>query len=219
MLRSAAGQVIDFIETRRQRAASRRSRNGAKIAGFAPGRVASGAACGTSGLPSAILRLKASPMPDARFRPFETHLDEDRALAVLREAVAGADDGELFLERRRSEVLAFDDGRLKTASYDAGEGFGLRAVSGPVIEWAFCGPRMRGARQAILRSGKLARYQSLCSISSSMKRWHRGCWTQARGPRRLVPPRQSWLKRPGWNWWKMQAFWRRSRGWWNGLCH
>ncbi|MEM6440473.1 MAG: metallopeptidase TldD-related protein [Pseudomonadota bacterium] len=75
-------------------------------------------------------------MPDARFRPFETHLDEDRALAVLREAVAGADDGELFLERRRSEVLAFDDGRLKTASYDAGEGFGLRAVSGEVSGYA-----------------------------------------------------------------------------------
>ena len=39
---------------------------------------------------------------DAPFRPFETALDEDRALALLREATAGADDGELFLERRRS---------------------------------------------------------------------------------------------------------------------
>ncbi|MEO0763550.1 MAG: metalloprotease TldD, partial [Pseudomonadota bacterium] len=49
----------------------------------------------------------------APFRPFETHLDRDRALAVLREAVAGADDGELFLERTRSEVVSFDDGRLR----------------------------------------------------------------------------------------------------------
>ncbi|MEO1689235.1 MAG: DNA gyrase modulator, partial [Pseudomonadota bacterium] len=75
-------------------------------------------------------------MSNARFRPFDTHLDEARALAVLKEAVAGADDGELFLERRRSEVLAFDDGRLRTASYDAGEGFGLRAVSGEVSGYA-----------------------------------------------------------------------------------
>jgi predicted Zn-dependent protease len=46
----------------------------------------------------------------------------------LREATDGADDGELFLERRRSEALVFDDGRVKNASYDAAEGFGLRAV-------------------------------------------------------------------------------------------
>jgi len=70
------------------------------------------------------------------FRPFETGLDEDTARALLREAVAGADDGELFLERRRSEVLSFDDGRLRTASYDAAEGFGLRAVRGEAAGYA-----------------------------------------------------------------------------------
>ena len=48
----------------------------------------------------------------APFDPFATHLDEAAALSILREAVAGADDGELFLERKRSEVLSFDDGRL-----------------------------------------------------------------------------------------------------------
>ena len=55
------------------------------------------------------------------FRPFETRLDQARALAILREAVAGGEDGELFLERRRSEVLSFDDGRLRTASLDSAE--------------------------------------------------------------------------------------------------
>ena len=48
------------------------------------------------------------------FRPFETLLDQETALSLLRQAVAGADDGELFLERRRSEVLAYDDGRVRT---------------------------------------------------------------------------------------------------------
>ena len=69
-------------------------------------------------------------MTDDTFRPFETHLDQDAALALLREATTGADDGELFIERRRSESLVLDDGRVKTASYDASEGFGLRAVRG-----------------------------------------------------------------------------------------
>jgi TldD protein len=75
-------------------------------------------------------------MTDAPFRPFETHLDRERADAILREALAGAEDGELFLERRRAETLVLDDGRIKTASYDASEGFGLRAVKGEVAGYA-----------------------------------------------------------------------------------
>jgi TldD protein len=74
--------------------------------------------------------------PDDPFRPFETALDRDRALAILHNAVAGGDDGELFLERRRSEVLSFDDGRLRAASYDASEGFGLRAILGESAGYA-----------------------------------------------------------------------------------
>jgi TldD protein len=76
------------------------------------------------------------PMSADPFRPFETNLDQDQALGMLREAVAGADDGELFLERRKSEVISFDDGRIKTASYDASEGFGLRAVRGETAGYA-----------------------------------------------------------------------------------
>ncbi len=75
-------------------------------------------------------------MPDTPFRPFEDNLDKDAALAHLARATAGADDGELFLERARSEALVFDDGRIKTASYDAGEGFGLRAVRGEAVGYA-----------------------------------------------------------------------------------
>lgn len=75
-------------------------------------------------------------MTDAPFRPFETKLDEQTALSVLRSALSGAEDGELFLERKRSEAIVLDDGRIKTASYDASEGFGLRAVKGEVAGYA-----------------------------------------------------------------------------------
>ncbi|WP_298937031.1 metalloprotease TldD [uncultured Ruegeria sp.] len=75
-------------------------------------------------------------MSQAPFRPFESALPHDEALAVLRSATAGAEDGELFVERRKSEALVFDDGRLRTASYDASEGFGLRAVQGEVAGYA-----------------------------------------------------------------------------------
>ncbi len=75
-------------------------------------------------------------MTDAPFRPFETHLDAENTTKIVREALSGAEDGELFLERRRSEMLVLDDGRVKTASYDAAEGFGLRAVKGEVAGYA-----------------------------------------------------------------------------------
>jgi TldD protein len=75
-------------------------------------------------------------MKNADFRPFETSLPLDETLKTLQSALAGADDGELFVERRKSEALVFDDGRLRTASYDASEGFGLRAVRGEVTGYA-----------------------------------------------------------------------------------
>jgi TldD protein len=91
---------------------------------------------------------------DGRFRPFETHLDEAHALAILRQATSGADDGELFLERRRSEGLVFDDGRLRNASYDASEGFGLRAVRGEVAGY---GHSTEISEAALRRAAETAR--------------------------------------------------------------
>ena len=95
-------------------------------------------------------------MPSDQFRPFETDLDQDRTLALLREAVAGADDGELFLERRRSEVLAYDDGRVKTASYDASEGFGLRAVRGETAGYAHSTEVSESALKRAVATARLA---------------------------------------------------------------
>ncbi|MGR3494001.1 metalloprotease TldD [Citreimonas sp.] len=95
-------------------------------------------------------------MADAPFRPFETHLDRDRSAALLREALSGAEDGELFLERRRSEVLVFDDGRVKTASYDAAEGFGLRAVRGEVAGYAHATEISEAALKRAVDTARLA---------------------------------------------------------------
>jgi TldD protein len=91
-----------------------------------------------------------------RFRPFDTALDEAEALTILRDAVAGADDGELFLERHRSESLVFDDGRLKTASYDSGEGFGLRAVAGEAAGYAHSSEISAKAMRRAAETAKLA---------------------------------------------------------------
>lgn len=70
------------------------------------------------------------------FDPFAGDIALETALATLATAVQGADDGELFFERRRGESLVFDDGRLRNASYDAAEGFGLRVVAGEAVGYA-----------------------------------------------------------------------------------
>ena len=75
-------------------------------------------------------------MDDSTFSPFETTLPEDEALPILRQALNGANDGEIFVERRKSEALVLDDGRVKSASFDAAEGFGLRAVKEDVAGYA-----------------------------------------------------------------------------------
>ena len=95
-------------------------------------------------------------MSDTHFSPFETNLDREVALKTLREATAGADDGELFLERRRSEAMVFDDGRLKTASYDASEGFGLRAVCGEVVGYAHSTEISESALKRATQTARLA---------------------------------------------------------------
>src|SRR5437763_2066130 len=63
-------------------------------------------------------------------------LGRDDARRHLARGLEGADDGELFLEYRQTEVLLFDNGRLKQATYDTAQGFGLRAVKDEAVGYA-----------------------------------------------------------------------------------
>ena len=65
-----------------------------------------------------------------------TGMDPGRVEAIVGEALAGMDDGELFLEYSQSESLALDDGRIKSATFDTTQGFGLRAVAGEAAGYA-----------------------------------------------------------------------------------
>src|SRR5712692_9100830 len=63
-------------------------------------------------------------------------LDRARVGKIVSRGLDGADDGELYLEYRQSEVLVFDNGRLKQATYDTSQGFGLRAVKDEAVGYA-----------------------------------------------------------------------------------
>ncbi|MGY4342399.1 putative Zn-dependent protease [Bradyrhizobium sp. LM2.9] len=64
------------------------------------------------------------------------NLDRDQVRNELARGLAGADDGELFLEYSQTEALMFDNGRLKQATYDTSQGFGLRAVKDDAVGYA-----------------------------------------------------------------------------------
>ena len=67
--------------------------------------------------------------------------DIDRAEieGVLGESIGKADDGELFMEYAETEALVFDNGKLKTGTFDTRQGFGLRAVAGEVSAYSHSG--------------------------------------------------------------------------------
>jgi TldD protein len=104
--------------------------------------------------------------------------DRAAATALLDTATHGADDGELYLERSRSESFVFDDGRLKSASYDTGQGFGLRVVAGETSGYAHASEL---SVDAIARAAETA---------SSAKRGYSGSLAEAPRPtnRRLYLP-------------------------------
>ena len=80
-------------------------------------------------------RCPISPSPTTCFST-RTGMDPGRVETLVGEALAGMDDGELFLEYSQSESVALDDGRIKSASFDTTQGFGLRAVAGEAAGYA-----------------------------------------------------------------------------------
>jgi TldD protein len=80
-------------------------------------------------------------------------LDRARVEAIVAEALSGCDDGELYLEYCQSEGIGFDDGRVKSASFDTTQGFGLRAVVGEAAGYAHASelsePAIRRAATAV----------------------------------------------------------------------
>ncbi|CUX19154.1 metalloprotease TldD [Agrobacterium deltaense] len=71
--------------------------------------------------------------------------DETQLRKLVGEALAGADDGELFIEHAQAESLTFDNGRLKGGSFNTDQGFGLRAVAGETVGYAHAGELSQSA--------------------------------------------------------------------------
>ena len=97
----------------------------------------------------------------------QTDLDLHQAVKFTENALHGADDGELYLEYTLSEAFSFDDNRLKAASFDTAQGFGLRAVNNEAVGYAHA----TDLTPAALKRAA----DSLSPVLSG----HQGTWAQA----------------------------------------
>ncbi len=62
----------------------------------------------------------------------QTDINKQKAISLVQDTLHNAEDGDLFFELVENETLSFDDGRLKSATYNQKSGFGFRGISGEV---------------------------------------------------------------------------------------
>ena len=133
-------------------------------------------------------------------------LDRGKVRQLIGRGLDGADDGELFLEYRQAEALTFDNGRLKQATYDTVQGFGLRAVKDEAVGYAHASDlseararRARPKRSAPSKAATAApmprrRRAPIASFIATKIRWAPGLRSQgqaARVDRRLCARERS----------------------------
>ena len=93
-----------------------------------------------------------------------TDMDEARIASLVAEKLAGLDDGELYLQYTLSESFGFDDGRLKSATFDTTQGFGLRGVLGETTGFAHANElseaaiRRAGDTVSTIRTGRAGQW-------------------------------------------------------------
>ena len=107
----------------------------------------------------------------------DSDLTANHAQKCIDDAMQGADDGELFIERGVSESLTFDDGRLKTASFDSSRGFGLRCVAGDSTGFAQGTEMSAGALSRAARAVVMAKDGHEGELAEGPKRTNRRLYT------------------------------------------
>src|SRR5690625_7398274 len=82
-----------------------------------------------------------------------SELQLDRLERQVAQALKGSEDGELFLEYCQSEALGWDDGRLRSASFDTRQGFGLGPVAGEAAVYSHANELPEGAGSPAAEAG------------------------------------------------------------------
>ncbi len=106
-------------------------------------------------------------------------MDQERVQQIVDDVVSIGEDGELYLEYRQSESFAFDDGRLKAASFDTMQGFGLRAVAGEATGFAHSSELSEDAIRRAAQSVAAVRSGEGGSLADGPSRTNTSLYTEA----------------------------------------
>lgn len=87
-----------------------------------------------------------------------TGMDKHRVGKMVASALEGMDDGELFLEYAQAESLSFDDGKLRNASFNTSQGFGLRSVLGEASAYAHASELSEDAIKRAIATARSVHY-------------------------------------------------------------
>jgi len=113
-------------------------------------------------------------------------LDRDNVQTIVADGLKGADDGELYLEYRQSESVVMDDGQIKSASFDQGQGFGLRSVSGEAQGYAHAAELTEAAMKRASETVKAVRSGHSGVVQAGPAPTNRSLYTDL-NPLGLVP--------------------------------
>ena len=105
-------------------------------------------------------------------------LDRGRIESIAGDALSGADDGELFLEYCQSESVSYDDGRVRSASFDTTQGFGLRAVCGDAAGYAHSSEVSEAAVQRAAQTVKAVRAGHNSTYADAPPQTNTGLYTE-----------------------------------------
>jgi TldD protein len=108
--------------------------------------------------------MTGTPSPDELFY-LRTGMDKQKVARMTATALEGMDDGELFLEYSQLESLAFDDGKLRNASFNTSQGFGLRSVLGEASAYAHASELSESAIQRAITTARAVHHGQSGSVA------------------------------------------------------
>ncbi|MFT6212659.1 MAG: TldD protein, partial [Alphaproteobacteria bacterium] len=104
----------------------------------------------------------------------DSDLTPQKATDLTQNTLRGSDDGELFLELRRSEAISFDDGRIRNASFDVSKGFGMRSVCNELVGYAHSSDISEAALKKACDAATITRqgYEGTMALSPTRSNQH-----------------------------------------------
>ena len=106
-----------------------------------------------------------------------TGMDKHSVEKTVSDTLSGCDDGELYFEYSQAESLSFDDGRIRSASFDTEQGFGLRALVGETTGFAHSTTKTKKSSGLSTRSTTTLGVRSRSGLSTTVGRMYGRCGT------------------------------------------